>query len=1221
MAIISSTTYTGTYNDYTLGSASLGTGSASSSFPLTKVTVTNIFGTRSYYKFDCNGTNRYTDSSPVVNGNYLYDQDAADNNTWTNSHVTGVVSVVGTSVNTGSRSLTVKCGIGGALSTPSIGSNISLVVGSTASAAAIPNFYTAVALAIVPQTGTLLLQGYGATTFIKWTKTSNLTASSLTDPSITVSLTAGKDDQTLTASFTTQVLNSASTWCPGNGKVIIHLLDGSNNETADISTSYLGTTTGYTWSDFRAKAFTALSCSSGAANINWYNTYPENKTSNYQKGAYLLNVESAVFSVTPLLDMRVYAWKLKLPNGTFVDFGTLNTATIGAPTANFEEGCEVHLYLTSATPNPKLMYDGFDSASGGIVPANQAVKKDGSGSYPAPSVWGAVYGSLSLTLSPLAWASKVLGQSRYLIIDGGTPIALQNVAGTSAAITSSSVQYSVVHIKFRQTTLATDGVLAVTVVVDVITAIGGVSVAVSQEGTPLGTLTATGNVGYYIGQGNLSMVVAVNYGAAAPSNYTVRIVPEVVEDGEVVETGSATLVSSASSSGSPRKVTVYVTQTVNMGSLSAVAVNVTRDLSIGTQIATSAGPITQSFAGTISATMITGQSCATPIYVECSAAAGYTLKSVRVVDAATGLKTYYAGAAPSVVTPIYLNIPRADNGANIKVILVVSAEILGVPIILPMLPDDLGKFTATVTSVGGFGDFRVGDSVLLNAAPISVGSAMTGVAIGSPSFNDAVISPVRTGVAVAATVTLARGENVFKIPVYCAFETATTPVGAGTPTVTTTWDVEDTLVITAATYRRIGSSFTATAPLTSALHTAIAARINRRSVTAPFSYVEVASILPTVVGETERSFTAVLRGPTQCVVVYAQGVTHPVLTFAAYDYGTGAYITQGIRPSVTTTPVAPATLSDNSIDTITWPVEADTPGTDYTTAAFIARSVTTSGVLPNVVIRITSSRQARLEVWSTVGAVPSWIPYTPETATLAAAFTFFRVCVGDAPENLVSVVFETAVNEDGVDVPGCSVYATSGAVYDGNFALPATMQARSRTVLHARVTPPYGYVVVGWYSDVDGVLSELVNGASLSIVIPDTGLILKPRLAARVVTAKTVMVLNADPNRTDEGIWVSKLFRAQFPWKPLTAALVARPEMTPVTLAVMKDGGGSAPETLDLANPGTTAITVTGNDMRRLPPGVIQKSRFVRYMLIVSGGVSVASVAIGSGAETMKRGH
>ena len=129
----------------------------------------------------------------------------------------------------------------------------------------------------------------------------------------------------------------------------------------------------------------------------------------------------------------------------------------------------------------------------------------------------------------------------------------------------------------------------------------------------------------------------------------------------------------------------------------------------------------------------------------------------------------------------------------------------------------------------------------------------------------------------------------------------------------------------------------------------------------------------------------------------------------------------------------------------------------------------------------------------------------------------------------------------------------------------------------------------------------------MSVVVPDTGLTLKPQVKIRQVAPLNVMVLNADPNLTDDGLWESKMFRAQYPGKPLTANVVVRP--------------WDAPEELDTESPGTVAIMVTGDGMRRLPPGQIQKTRFVRYLVSVSGAASVASVAIGSGAETMKGGH
>lgn len=1146
----------------------------------------------------------------VVNwGEHLYSetQEYVGGGFWL-KYVNRLVTVVWNSFVTysGSRTISVSCGAGGSIAPPAniaAGTSGVVVTRPDGNMDAAASVITLVAVGS-PSTGTLTSRGNAQGTFVQWTwPTASLSSAAQTAPGIATASTAsfnllaGSGDATITATFS-QTQNSSLTWSPKNANIVVHLLNDSLVETESSINAVSSSTA---WSAFRSKCFSAFTCTSGTPLQSWYTSYGT--------GVYLLNVESAVFSVTPVSGKRVYAWRLELPDGSFVEKGSTNTTTIaGFADGHFAEGCKVHLYMTSGTPNPRIIYDGFDPA--GTVPADQRVLAAGA-YFAAGAAWtsNGTTTPVSVTLSPLAWAARALNQVRSVIVDG-VETQLANVAGTGASVTSGSESYTVNHVSFKQAALATDATLTVNIVVDTnISPAPTVSLNVSQEGTALATLTATGTAGYYKGSGPLTLNAVVNYGATAPSQFTLRMVPEVLYDGDDIETDSATLVASETT----RAVTFYVTQVVLVGGLSAVAVNLTRDVSIGTTIATSAGPVTQSVAGGISVTMTPGQASSTPIYVECSVVAGYTAKSVRVLSA-DGTKTYYAGVAPLQAAPIYMNIPRADTGLDIKVVMVVAAEIVGIPSIQPMRPDDLGKFAAVVTSVGGYGDFRAGDSVTIAVSPISVsGSPLTGAAIGSPLFNDVEVSPVRTGTSVAATVTLALGTNVFKIPVYAVFTASATPAGAGSPTLTTAWDVNDTLTISATVYQRIGSIFTMTAPLASTGYTVISARVNRRAISAGFPYIEAGVLLPAVASETTRTFTSTLRGPTECIAVYAQGVQYPAVAVAAYNYNTDSYITQGVRPSVRATAVSPAALSDNTIASVTWP--ATTPGTAYKAAAFLVQTVTTTAVLPQVEIRPSSTTPARLEVWNPVSGV--WLPYTAVSATLDVAFTFFRVTVGDAPENLVSVVIETAVDPEDTDVPGCAVYATSGVVYDGNFALPATMQARARYVLHVRVTPPYGYIVTGWF--VDGVLTA--SGASLSVIVPDVGMTLKPQLAVREFAASTVMVLNADPDRTDEGIWVSKLYRAQFPWKPLTANVVARPVQSPVTLAVMKDGDGEAPTRIDTENPGTVVITTTGDGMRRLPPGQIQKTRFVRYMVVLTGEVSVSSVAIGSGAETMKGGH
>ena len=1003
--------------------------------------------------------------------------------------------------------------------------------------------------------------------------------------------------------------------------MVIHVLDGNLSET-HLSTSY--TASGTKWSEFLAIAnFTALSCSAGGKTCKW-----QSRTQ-YDNKAYLLNVDEATFSVTPGTGMRVYGWKLEPApiDGVaqaMVDFGSNTSALI----SGFEEGCKVHLYLTSATPNPRVVYDGFDDT--GDVPTNEAVTATGTG-FTAISAtqWASNSAApVEITLAPVAWAARVLGQLRSVIKDDGAPVPLANVDGTSASIVSSTAQYSVTHVKFKQTQLDTDGLLTITIVEDTITPVDGISVRVSQENIPLGTLTASGTVGYYVGSGNLVVMVDVDYGSQSKNDFVVTVEIPVSEsyDGDVNSGGDVQL----SAAVAARSITVNVLQKINYGTITSASMNISRTVGAGELIPNAISTdslIVDCYAGQFSVTRNASTEINEPITVECYAKPGYRVKTLLVYsddEDVSPQQTYRSLPAKEGVWQIEsLAIPSIYDGTDIKFVLVMEADIVGTPLMLPMAPDDLGKFSASVVSDGGYGDFRVGDSVTLTVDVVEVNSTpLTGAAIGSPHIQRC------GGHSLFATAhrltrhTLGPGTNVFKIPVYAVLETATAPADAGTITLSTVWNVEDTLVIGDVTYRRIGSVFTVTAPLAStnpATYTLIAGRVSLRQIASGFGYHVDRMLLPVVAGATTRTFTSTLRGPSEFTAVYAIGVQYPAFVVAAYDYGAGAYITQGVRPVVATTPVSPAALSDNLIaDLVTdWP-ESGTPGTDYRDAAFLYREVTTTDLLPGIDIRITSAVGARLEMWNS--ATSLWVPYSPTGITLADAFTYFRVSIGDAPENLVSVAFETAVSVDAdgneTEVPGCKVYATSGAVYDGNFILPSTIQARARTVLHARATPPYGYIVTGWY--IDGVLSP--HGASLSVVVPDIGLTLKPQVEIRQVAPLNVMVLNADPNLTDDGLWVSKLFRAQYPWKPLTANVVVWPSDAPVTLGVLKDGG-DAPEELDTESPGTVAITVTGDGMRRLPPGQIQKTRFVRYMVLVSGAASVASVAIGSGAETMKGGH
>ncbi|HON48928.1 MAG TPA: hypothetical protein PLZ60_14375, partial [Kiritimatiellia bacterium] len=357
---------------------------------------------------------------------------------WLKTTVTGTSSVT----YSGARVLTLKCTLGGTIASPSVGENTSIVALTrpTGDTTAATNVLTVMAGDGTPNTGTLTSRGYAAGVWVKWTWPSDvLTSGSQTAPgvatekTISLSLRAGAGDATITANFS-RAQNSASVWSPKLGNIVIHVLDGNLNET-HLSTSY--TATSASWALFLTIAkFTALSCSAGGKTRKW------RSETQYDDTAYLLNVDAATFSVTPGTGMRVYGWKLQLADGTVTDFGTYNSAVI----SGFAEGCKIHLYLTSSTPNPRVIYDGFDAT--GTVPANQSVTATGTG-FTAISAtqWASNSAApVSITLSPAAWATRGLGQSRFVIIDSGTPVPLANVAGTSASVTSSAAQFSLTHV-------------------------------------------------------------------------------------------------------------------------------------------------------------------------------------------------------------------------------------------------------------------------------------------------------------------------------------------------------------------------------------------------------------------------------------------------------------------------------------------------------------------------------------------------------------------------------------------------------------------------------------------------------------------------------------------------------------------------------------------------------------------------------------------------------
>lgn len=1172
---------------------------------------------------------------------------------------------------TGTRYLYAVCQAGGQLIIPAVDARIKDTVQSTSIATrTLPNaynpYYTLVAKLYPTGSGTLTNQGKTAT-FNKWSNSSaRVTLGSTTrdEGAGTASITptnvaASVSDDTILAEYT-RVDNENLTWSPKNLNIVVHLINEVNVEYHKSTDSGV-LTSPTSWQNFLSGQLSSFEVSSGAEKIIW-------KTG-HTIGAYLKNLSTVTFTAVAATGKKIDAWKLKAAGGTFYDIGTTNAVVVDkgwprtiadAVASPFETGDEIHLYISAATPNPKVLYDGFDNSEGSSVPDNLQVYESNALHDPG-KFWTAASTGIAKTvqLSPKAWASQSLGIQRSVIVDAGEAGEIRqevdNTAGVVVDITSGTTDYTITNVKFKQVLTTPSGTLSLKIKLDMQEATAskiGVVLTVKQLTTIIGTVSttldagsyigddATGyylvpvSIGYYVGDVSISITAEVTYGdTASPGNYAVSMAALVSNTTDVIGTDY----SEFSAKEATRDITVAVTQIVNIGDLTDIAVYKTRTAGKGVEYATTTESSLDTSIGSIGVTMPAGSSATLPISVICEAVTGYTLKTLHVVLPTDDDVSFYAGPAPTSVKDIKLTIPRAYNNTDIKVILVVSAIIVRTPVTLPMTTDDDGKFSYSLLQNDGYinsesvftryGDFRVGDSVTLTVGP----AVSTGSAIGSPTFNDSDTAVTRDGLGFSLTATLTwRSDltNVFKIPVYSTFTPSTLPTGESARIISTTWDVTDTLTISDVIYYRLGSKFTVLSHLTwvdgTITYTVVSASIQRRAIASGTAvYNEVATVFPVVVSDTTRSFSGTIQGETLCKLRYVVGASNPYFAIATYNYNTLSYVTQGVRPTIEITGISPALLSDNLISAEwEWP-DTGTPDDDFTDVSTYVRNVTTSGVLPQIKISVNSSVSAGLEIWSPVTSI--WLPYLSRTATLLEAFTYFRAYTGVAPSNLVDVAFNNAVDIDGLAIAGGRVSLTYGASYDTSFNLPVIttpltpkiIKLESRNILYARLTPPSGYLVVGWF--VNGVLEK--SGASLSVAVPNAGISLQPQLKRRTTLSETIMVLDNDTDKRDEGIWVSKLFRSQQPWKPLTAHIVSRPDNNDaITLSVIKSID-DAPEAINTNDPATLSVVIRDDKMRRLPPGVIQKTRFVRYAVEINNSKEIASVAIGSGATTMKGGH
>ena len=1213
MAVISTTWYTGVYSanaGYTISFADNTSGrwAIPNSRTITYGNVTVYWFTEdvnSYSYISSTFVSNTNGRSTIGAGEHMYVLGQDFNGRYRTIESTGTMNVTSYSVLSGRRIISAK-GVNGTLVTPTAGANTTVVVLTRPDQDITggDGVVSVVAGDGVANTGTLTGRGMTAGVWKNWTWNKDVLSSSqqtapgvATDKSLVLSLLAGYGDDTLMANFES-VANPADTWKPGkgNGTMVVHILDDNLNEIKNSNT------TADTWSTFKATYLSNLTATAGGKTANWFNIIPDS--------AYLLNVNSATFTAAPKSPYSIYKWRLERPGGTDEESYGQNTASF----SSFAAGNVLHLYLTTASSNPRIRYDGFDT--GGDVPANTTVIDPTTAVFAAGKVWSSpTSASFTLQLSPSAWVGSTLGLTKYVIINGGAPVELP-ASAKSWTITSSGDPYSVTTVKFKQVQAATNGVLTLDIVKDTNTDDVSVSVTASQQGTQLGApLTADGTVGYYVGEGNVTVVAVPTYAnGAVPSEYSITLSVSDATELDSVSGLSATL----DSLDNARSIVVTVTRITQLTALTGVALNVTRDTSNGTQVAESTSGTLQAAQGSLVVTFTPGASTL-PIHVSCDVGAGYSLRRIIVTDGEASPYTFATVGAKTEID-ITLTVPFSKNNSNVRVILVVMANLVPTPVVTYANVYDQGKFTATVT--GAYGDFRTGDLVTVDVVPVSVsGSYMTGLLVGRIAFNGVDVAATRDAEKLTVQVPLSVSANVFTVAMYAVLETAYTVGVSPAPTIAVTWKTSDTITISAVTYYRLGIAFTISAEKTrgtSPVYTGVSATSALKAITdypTLFPY-QVDSVLPfeaSTAAPTVCTALFTLKGAQKVTLNYATGSANPDVALAVYSYQSSAYITQGVRPVVTITPATGVTLSENLAST--WAAPVTNPGTAYVDAVFMVRKVTTDGLLLPVVTISASSGGGRLEVWDGT----NWLPRDTRTVTLADACTFTRWAIGTPPSGLVNLtIVDPEIEGKGAkSMPAAvKIYVASAADnIDKSVYAPSVVQVSKNAAVGLSVTTPAGFVFIHWLigtAIVKGISASVIAGADVTVT---------PVFAVATTSGSVPMVLGGSDTEYDEGIWISKQFRAQFPWKPLVATVVKERYTDNAQLAVALGTDTDLPNGMFEEAPATTQITVVDGAMRRLPPADMQKSRFVRYGLKLLGGDTVFSVAISTGARTLKGGH
>ena len=715
-----------------------------------------------------------------------------------------------------------------------------------------------------------------------------------------------------------------------------------------------------------------------------------------------------------------------------------------------------------------------------------------------------------------------------------------------------------------------------------------------------------------------------------PSRYSVSVAADPGFTQQWV--GTHRLVVTVPSTAAVRTVKFTVTPVFFMGDVAGTQVWLTRNPAEGhgeEKAREDSGTVASRFGDMTVSGFAPGQSVNSPLTVTVTPRAGYTPRLIACLDAddesvVTAQFPCEPGVTQYTVTP---GFAAGQDGHDVIVRLVVEADAAATPVVTGMTEADNGMFEASRVNATDPSDmgFRVGDTLRLTVQPpLRDGLVMQNVIVCGIRHNGTVVS-IAPDVTVVANIEIGTdAQNVIYVAmaaraVLLVQKVDGSPVSPP-PSPPPVMEVSgQSFTVGGQTYYRLGETVALAVPMQSGASTAISVthQTQTDAAGAVFGLVRMWFL------DATGALSLTLLGNDRFVVAYADGLPNPYACVAVYSYDTGAYVTSNI-PQVGVEAVGLAELGGNEAVFAPRPpppLVNPPPDDGFWEAAAVIRKEVTGMLLPSVRLSISAAGVAyALEVWDE--PVGAWVPFTGANRQAVLAVNgYFRFARGIPPGNRVTVFVRRAVWEETDaelhhDIQPRVSLLTSTHDSIGTPELSAAAVKGSPVSLYAY--PVRGAVFSGW-RDGEGAWVARTAAAQVRAGQRDTSF--TPVYAvAGSGASDAVMVLGGDRQRTAEGLWVSREFRAQWPWGPSAAVVVREDYGGMCQLLVV---GGQRAKTdrgiLDEVD-GTAEISVDGPGMRRLPPAPVQRDRFHRVALLVTGG-AVSSVAVASGAETLKGGH